>query len=230
MHTGDDGPADTRMMAIVHAALRRDLERARRELTTAPYPVGDQRRALGDHIGWLMQFLHDHHTSEDAGLWPLVRSRNPGAAALLDSLEADHQQIAPAISALVDAAAACTSSADDGSRTRLVDALADLDAVLTPHLDREVAEAMPVVSTSITAGDYRRWENEYNLKGRSARELGLVGHWLIDGIDAEGYALVVGVVPPVQRFVLLHGFARAYRRAARARWRPETARAVVAAR
>jgi hypothetical protein len=30
MRTNDDGPADTRMMGIVHDALRRDLARTRR--------------------------------------------------------------------------------------------------------------------------------------------------------------------------------------------------------
>ena len=35
-----------------------------------------------------------------------------------------------------------------------------------------------------------------------------------------GYWVVVHTVPAVPRFILLHGFARAYRRRARARWQP----------
>ena len=42
-----------------------------------------------------MDFLHAHHESEDQGLWPLVRVKNPAAGALLDSLEADHERIDP---------------------------------------------------------------------------------------------------------------------------------------
>ena len=34
------GPADTRMMGIVHGALRRDLLRTRDALTSDPYPRG----------------------------------------------------------------------------------------------------------------------------------------------------------------------------------------------
>ena len=37
MTRGSD-PADTRMMGIVHEALRRDLERVRQVVTTEPYP------------------------------------------------------------------------------------------------------------------------------------------------------------------------------------------------
>jgi hypothetical protein len=53
-----------------------------------------------------------------------------------------------------------------------------------------------------------------------AAQLGIEGHWLLDGIDAEGYQVVVHTVPAVPRFILLHGFARAYRRQALARWQP----------
>jgi hypothetical protein len=48
------------------------------------------------------------------------------------------------------------------------------------------------------------------------------GHWLLEGIDSEGYDVVVHKVPAALRFVLLHGFGRAYRRQARARWTPVT--------
>lgn len=214
---------DTRIMAVVHAALRRDLERARRELTTAPYPAATQRRALGEHVLWLMDFLHRHHANEDAGLWPLVRRRDPAVTALLDSLEADHRRIAPRIGDLEAAAASYKESSDDGARLRLVEALEALTNVLVPHLDREVDEAMPVVARTITAREWHEWDQRYNVKGNSPRRLGLMGHFLIDGADEETRRLVVGLVPPVPRFVLLHGFARTYRRAAAARWRAETA-------
>lgn len=39
--------ADTRMMGIVHGALRRDLLRTHDALTAEPYPRGRQRQALG---------------------------------------------------------------------------------------------------------------------------------------------------------------------------------------
>ncbi|MDX5453885.1 MAG: hemerythrin domain-containing protein, partial [Rhodococcus sp. (in: high G+C Gram-positive bacteria)] len=77
-------PADTRIMRIVHSALRRDLTRAAQVLRTAPAPERTQRVALADHLVWMMQFLHLHHSGEDQGLWPLVRAVNPAAEALLD--------------------------------------------------------------------------------------------------------------------------------------------------
>ncbi|GIH14297.1 hemerythrin domain-containing protein [Rugosimonospora africana] len=218
---GESDPADTRMMGIVHNALRRDLERMQAVLTSQPYPRGRQRRALGEHAVWLMDLLHAHHTGEDEGLWPLVRQRNPQAGPLLDSLDADHRRIAPAVDATIAAGRRYADTTTEDARADLVTALAVLVTVLVPHLDREVEEGMPVVSASITQADWHSWDQKYNVKPKSLQQLGLEGHWLLDGIDPEGYQTVVHVVPAVARFILLHGFARAYRRRATARWTPE---------
>lgn len=213
--------ADTRIMAIVHNALKRDLRRVREALTGDPAPAGRQRRALGEHVEWLMDFLHHHHTGEDEGLWPLVREHNPAIGDLLDSLEADHQRIAPAIGPLVAAGRQYARSTDDGPRHALITALDNLSEVLLPHLDREVDEAMPLVSASISKAEWKHWDEAYNIKPKSLLQLGIEGHWLLDDIDAEGRDVVVHQVPPVPRFVLLHGFAAAYRRQARRRWSPD---------
>lgn len=215
-----EGPADTRMMGIVHEALKRDFLRARQVLLASPAPQGRQRVALGNHVTWMLDFLHAHHSSEDAGLWPLVRRRNPAAAELLDSMEADHARIAPAADAAAAAARDYTTTTGDSARARLVEALDGLVEVLVPHLDREVAEAMPVVAASITNREWDAVEQEYNIKPKTTRELAMEGHWLLEGIDAEGYDVVVHKVPAVLRFILLHGFGRAYRRQADARWSP----------
>jgi hypothetical protein len=214
------GPADTRMMGIVHGALRRDLLRTRAALTGEPFPEGRQRRALGEHVAWMMEFLHAHHAGEDEGLRPLVGAQNPAAGALLDSLEAEHQLIAPAAAALTAAGYRYAATSADEPRAELITALDELTAVVFPHLDREVEEAMPVVSASITQAEWQAVEQEYNIKPKSLAQLGMEGHWLLDGIDAEGYQVVVDTVPALPRFILLHGFAGAYRRRARARWQP----------
>ncbi|MGV9743957.1 hemerythrin domain-containing protein [Rhodococcus zopfii] len=90
-------------MGIVHSALRRDLERTRLVLVSESPPDERRRRELADHIVWMMRALHLHHTAEDAGLWPLIRARNPSASALLDEMANDHRRIAPAITALEEA-------------------------------------------------------------------------------------------------------------------------------
>ncbi|MFE0626109.1 hemerythrin domain-containing protein [Streptomyces sp. NPDC058864] len=220
MGTGS-APADTRMMGIVHGALRRDLERTRTVLSAEPHPGRRQGSALGRHVAWLMEFLHAHHTGEDEGLWPLVLERDPAAGPLLDSLDADHRRITPAAVTVTDAARRYAETASEEARIRLLAALDSLTAVLVPHLEREVAEAMPVVSAALTQDEWHAWDQRYNVKSKSFTQLGIEGHWLLDGIDPEGHRIVVALVPPVPRFILLHGFARAYRRRRAEWWQPQ---------
>lgn len=215
-----DEPADTRMMGIVHAALLRDLARAQEVLLADPAAIGTQRRELGRHLEWMMRFLHAHHSSEDLGLWPALVARDPGARTLVESLERDHAQIAPRMDAVSVAAGAYAATSRDEERGTLLGALDDLVAVLTPHLRREVAEAMPVVAGALTKDEWDDIEQRFNVSSKSMRELALEGHWLLDGLDPAGRDVVVHLVPPVPRFILLHGFARAYRRASAARWSP----------
>ena len=179
--TKTDAPADTRMMGIVHDALQRDLRRARKCSRRAPAPRGRQRAALGRHVIWMMEFLHAHHSGEDAGLWPLVRRRNPGAAPA--GLDGGRPRAHRPGGGRVTAAARDVRDRDRRrtGRVALVEALDRLVEVLFPHLDREVAEAMPVVAASITDREWDAVEQQYYIKGKSTRELATEGHWLLDG-------------------------------------------------
>ncbi|HWJ11857.1 MAG TPA: hemerythrin domain-containing protein, partial [Nocardioides sp.] len=169
----DDAPADTSMMRIVHDALRRDLDRARTHL--AQPRDADQRRAIGDHLGWLMSFLHAHHESEDAGLYPLTRERATGdatALAVLDDMGRDHEGIAAAITGVESAGAELSQDPSDAAAASAVAALDALSSVLLPHLRREEDEAMPIVSRLVTRGEWSALEQKHNLDPKSTTELG----------------------------------------------------------
>src|SRR6266540_5616459 len=137
------GPADTRMMGIVHDALRRDLGRAVGALSTIPSPQDAQRSAIGEHLVWMTEFLHAHHHGEDSGLWPLVRSRDPRAQPLLEEMEAAHARVAPLVQDCVAAARRYGSDSSGDARVDLLGALTRLVDVLLPHLQREEDEMMP---------------------------------------------------------------------------------------
>ncbi len=213
-------PADTTMMGVVHDAYRRDLERARQALTTAPYPEGERREAIAEHVQWLMELLHAHHTGEDDGLWPLVLRRNPDSAAILEIMDADHERIAPAMEGLTEAARDYAESDTAAARTGLIAALDALSEVVLPHLRREEDEAMPVVSASITAAEWDAWDQEYNVKPKAMRQLAAEGHWIIDGLDPDRYQVAIHLLPPIPRFIMLKAFAPGYRRRATTLWGP----------
>ena len=215
MDPDPNGPADTTMMRIVHDALRRDLRRVRQVITGDPPPDRSQRVAVAAHLRWVMGFLEAHHRAEDLGLYPLRVERDPAADALVADMAAEHAGVAEAIPTLE---AAATDYAQGGAVGRLVAALDDLGEALLPHLRREEDEAMPAVSRAITDAEWSALEQRYNLEGKSMAQLAQEGHWLIDGATAEDRGRVLGLVPPVPRFVLVHGFGPAHRRRTN-RWR-----------
>ncbi len=212
-----NGPADTRMMGIVHTALRRDLGRLHDVLADGR-PGPEQRAALGAHAAWMLEFLHAHHAGEDDGLYPMVLAKNPGAHELLAAMNADHKQVIPAMDAFGEAAARWTSSGTDADRVATLNALDQLTAVLYPHLEREENEMMPVVAASITHGDWHRWDQQHNIKPKSLPKLAEEGNWLLDDLDPDRRKIVEAEVPAVPRYIVLYGFGPGYRKRAKARW------------
>ena len=208
--------ADTRIMEIIHSALRRDLNRAADALSGIPAPGNAQRVGIAQHIQWMMHFLHLHHGGEDAWLWPTMRRLKPSAAELVDLMVANHLAIAPHIETVTTTASAYEKSAD--GLDALVQELGNLRGPLDPHLRREVDDMMPIVATTLTARQWDDWEGEYYIKPKSKNELGMQGLWLIDGVNRSAYDVVVGKVNPVLRFFLLHVFGPKYRQECAMRW------------
>jgi hypothetical protein len=224
MTTVRETPADITMMSVVHDAIRRDLRRLHDAVADPQCPPADRARALGVHTLWMVEFLHDHHRGEDAGLWPVMRARHPESAALLDQMETDHAAIHAACDTVKLAARRYTTAPPGGPgalvTTAFLDALTQLSETTLPHLAREENDMMPIVSVTITDHEWRRWDAEHNIRPRTVVELGTITHWLIDGLDPQRYVLLTHLVPAPLRVLLVHGFRRRYRRDCALRWGP----------
>ena len=216
MTTDLDGPADTRMMGVVHSAMRRDLVRTRLVLTGAQ-PVEDaRRRAIAGHLRWMMDFLHHHHEGEDTGLYPMVRAKDPALVPVLDKMDAEHRAIHPGMAAVDEAAAAWEQDPD--RRADVLGALDQLEASLLPHLEQEERDMMPLVQRTITHREWRDWDEATNVRSKPKPQLATEGHWLLDNLDPASRDLVVHLVPPVPRFLLVRLMGGPYRARRRAMW------------
>jgi hemerythrin-like domain-containing protein len=210
-----DGPADTRMMGIVHSALRRDLERSRIVLTAGTVPDA-RRRALAEHLVWMMDFLHHHHEGEDSGLYPLVRAKDAKLGAILDSMNSEHEAIVPAMDEVKVAARSWAQ--DPTIAPRVLAAIEGLDVVLGPHLKHEEEEMMPLVETVVTQREWHEWDQATNVGPKSNKQLAFEGHWLIDNTTVRDRSTVVHLVPPVPRFFLVNFMGGAYQKRRAALW------------
>ena len=207
---------DTRMNGVIHAALKRDLDRIAM-LVEGPDDLSDERlRAIGEHAGWLMGLLHDHLTTEDDRLFPQMRANNPDIGPLLDAMLAEHGAIASAVTTLEDAGRRAAAG-EPGAAEGLRDAVAGLRRVLDPHLEHEERSLSPLVPDSMTDEQWAAFEKS-NVEGKKPPQLAFQGHWMLDNLDPAGAAVVKKQVPAVPRFIMLNLLGGAYRKRRDACW------------
>jgi hypothetical protein len=205
-------PTDMEFMnRLFHAALRRDLARTLDTLAAARNRSPRHRQALIEHLGLVLGLLHHHHTSEDQGLWPLVRRRAPDLAAQLDMMEAEHAAVAAAIQST---RAAATRYASDPTLTadELLQAVAALRDTLLPHLDHEETEVMPRVMRALSRQD---WSALARSEVRNRGSFALAGTgllWTVDGLDAQRRSAFNRQVPALFRWLIDKRYGPAYRR------------------
>lgn len=220
MATDLEPAADPSLIRPTHAALRRDLVRARM-VATSEVATG-RRTVLGEHLVWLVGALRRHHEDEDA-LGRLVLRHQPAAAPLVATMDAEHGAISAVAGALEEAA---REFADGAEPHGLVGALTGLDSVLLPHLEHEEAELVPTAEACVTPEQWRSWHRARAAGAAGPAHRALEVHWLLDGADARTRATVLARQPAVPR--LLHGLRRAYARRVRELWVGTPATAVPA--
>jgi len=212
MTTQPDGPCDTRMMGIVHSALRRDLVRVRMVLADPTLLTAQRRVGIAEHLGWLLHTLHLHHHGEDIGLYPMVLRNDPATRELVDAMDGDHQRIDGAMDELGRAARAFAADPDAEPAAQLLPALTGLEDVLLPHLEREELVMMPVVSGCVTQREWDEWNDRVNVRSKPFLYLAEEGHWVLDNLGADDRRHTLELLPPAPRFVLLRLLGGRYRR------------------
>lgn len=189
------------MNQTVHAGLRRDIRRFKAAFADPSPPAEGRREAMADHVGWLADFLHEHHTGEDTAVWPRVRAKAPELTPLVDRLEGEHQAMTQALTALEKSAAAWRSDGSEAARSATSSALDTFAVVCVGHLDYEEQEAMPQVAAVLDDDDWSAISKV--MRGSPPMsEAGFRLMWMLDDLDAEHTAVVEGVIPkPVMWFL-----------------------------
>ena len=103
--------------------------------------------------GWQVfkRQLHFHHTGEDRLIWPRLADRlahSESAMSTLEAMESEHALVDPLLEA-VDAAFA------DPAGDELAGAVDELVTTLHGHLAHEERDALPLIGTALTVGEWR---------------------------------------------------------------------------
>jgi iron-sulfur cluster repair protein YtfE (RIC family) len=206
------GDADLTIMLAAHDALRRDLVGLAHAADRSVRRGSAQQAAV--QRGWevFQRQLHIHHTAEDDLVWPALRERlaaSDAAQSVLEAMEAEHEQIDPLLAAVNQAMdGADRDGRPDGAT--LADTVDVLTMALHGHLAHEERDALPLIGTALTVGEWRAVGRRIGL--RNLRRAPEMFAWMLDGAAPERAAAATGQLPPPARVLY------------RAVWQPRFAR------
>jgi len=126
---------------VVHDAFRRELAQIRKEMSSGTSTLGAQLRV---NCLTFCQGLHNHHTGEDLGMFPLVADRHPEAAPALARLREEHERIAALAEDLRRAV-----TAEDTDRDTARAEVERLTAELEAHLTYEEEQLIPLLDATV---------------------------------------------------------------------------------
>ena len=145
---------DTTDMLAVHDCLRHEF--ARLPITVKAVAEGDADRAsvVGGHVLFMCDFLHAHHHSEDAIVWPLLKERSPEHDALVATMEDQHRRMHATVGTVRQQAQAWIASPGIQERSALHTTLIALEREILQHFAMEEQEVLPLISRDLTAEEW----------------------------------------------------------------------------
>ncbi|KGN30600.1 hypothetical protein N798_10390 [Knoellia flava TL1] len=209
--------AEMSMNEIIHAAVRRDLERFESALRS--FPAGDAGRARQLRRAWATvdRQLHHHHETEDAYVWPYVRSLDVADPALLDDMEGEHRAMAQGLGAVSAALDALVADPTAERAAAAADTVAETARVTNGHLAHEESDVMPIINDRLETPEWKAVERQ--LRKGSPAMAGELFAWIQDGGDPAAQASLARTVPAPVRFVLARIIGRGYQREVAPVWR-----------
>jgi hypothetical protein len=215
-----DGPADMRMMYLLHHGFRRDLAcflSAAQHVPVADAPTWGAMLRRWDLFATL---LHDHHQKEDAFVWPYLRNRaahadDLAALRLLEEMEAEHHTIDPLLEEARRALALQAADPDEDRRERLVAALRQVTTQLGDHLSHEERDAIAILQRYVEKEEWADLERRKLRGGLPPGVLVVMLPWVVESVPRAAVAPLLADAPALFRLMLRLGRPR-FRRLQRA--------------
>lgn len=157
MSTTGNPYADTRDMYVVHAAFRREFALLPALVRGVAAGEADRARIVADHIELLVEFLHEHHSGEDAVLWPRLLARAPKEVDPVIHLVEGHHENIEALSGQVEVLLKTWGDGAAGAdREELATVLERLTVALYEHMGLEEKLILPLAERHIFASEWEQ--------------------------------------------------------------------------
>lgn len=206
----------TTMNRVIHAAVRRDLDRLTDALVRMQDGDRPRAQALDRAYRNLQTELTHHHEGEDTHIWPMLASVGVDRG-LLDTMESEHSAMADALAetATAMATAARTGAGPDAAAAR--DSLLRTRDVVERHHRHEETELEPQLAPHTETPEWHAVEKK--LRSQPLPVAGRFFAWVTDGMTEENRAFLKRTVPTPVVTVLSRVFGRRYHRDVAPTWR-----------
>ena len=184
-----DGPA---MNALIHKAVRRDLDGFSTALTDFPSGQMDRASAIAARFRWFDTLLTHHHEGEEEILWPVLRG-NPDDTTEVGELSDEHERIVTTLATARKAMERFGVSASAEDAQAALSAIGDLKAAASEHFAHEESEIVELCSHA----DQEALAAALKKMGRSApmRESLWFLQWVADGTTPDETAFLRTLIP-----------------------------------
>ena len=198
-HTAE-GPHDQTGMYVMHHAFRRDLDNFVAAVEQTPISEAEVWAALQHRWDQMAEALHHHHGVEDEALWPVLRQHAHDAAnaadlTMLEDMEAEHEVIDPALTAVRVAFAEMVEHPCADHRNALEVRVVAARESLHEHLAHEEGQALPMLQRTLSVEENERFEKEAE-KGYPLKMVPFLLCWVMHELPAEARARIVETAPP----------------------------------
>lgn len=166
-------PARTEEMAVIHRIFRRGFPMMAELVRQAPTGATGRSEPIAEHLDFLLNGLHNHHTGEDEHIWPRLLERAAPQTELITRMEKQHEVVAERSERVRTLLQTWRRAPADGEE--LATALNEFTAALVEHLDDEEAQVVPLIRAHITADEWTHLGQETFEKFTNAEKLVATG-------------------------------------------------------
>lgn len=137
---------------LIHGLFRQAFSRAADVINQADPSDTSRVNLIANHYWEMLQFLHDHHLSEDEILWGLLKQRAPETIPIVDELKQQHDVIAQQITQLVQRLEDWRNNPT--AKEPLTTEMAEFAVLVEAHLSQEEQTAKPVAAKVLKQAEW----------------------------------------------------------------------------
>src|SRR5690606_20391281 len=157
----DAAIVDTREMVVIPTLMRRELRLASPVVRQVQPGHRGRVEDVANHVRFVTEFIHHHHTIEDEFLWPVLLGRVPDELApIVHLMETQHERLGVLLNEVDHRLDRWSASASAEDRDLLATAIDDGYAALAEHFDAEEEQLLPIAAATLHQEEWHRLGEE----------------------------------------------------------------------